>query len=733
MTALQSEVTETVDPDVTLLEGSDRTDVLVGTPDPDILLGRDGNDLLLGILGDDTLFGENGNDLALGGDDDDVVLGNAGNDFLQGLAGDDTIAGGTGFDVVLGGAGRDVFGLAPGEGTDTILDFEVGTDAIALAGGLTFEQISVDPLGESTILRVTETGEQLAFLTFVPADSLSEADFVEAPELPTVEPEAGESLPEMGDRTNDLLVGTPDFDLLNGGRGADTLRGEAGNDLLDGGRGPDLLDGGSGNDALLGGNRSDTLLGGSGDDALSGETGRDLLFGEAGNDFINGDRGRDTISGGEGNDIINGGGAGDLIDGGLGNDVINGDRGPDTIFGGEGGDIINGGIGDDVIDGGEGGDILSGGSGRDRFVLSLQPEPDLILDFEIGRDVLELPLGIPADQVTVVQAGADAIVLLPDAIEPVAILAGVEASEISGDSFIEPEPLVDGLVVFGDSNSDTGNSFAFFDGTFPPSPPNFNGRFSNGPIWVDQIAPALGLDDSQVDNFAFGGAFSGRENEGDFSGIVGLPGILEEIELFAEQVGPNGANPDALYTVWFSGNDFQFIDPLDPLGVQQTAISAVGNIIEGLTDLAELGAEHILVPNLFDIGLLPRTQELGLDIVGTQISVAFNQGLADALLAWEAETGLDAIEVDLFGFSQALANDPESFGFTNIDDPLLFNPDLENPETVYFWDDIHPTTQGHAVISEIFLGEIEAALEPADPFSSPELFATALPAELVPA
>lgn len=733
MTALPSDVTENADPDVTLLEGSDRADVLVGTLEPDSLLGRDGNDLLSGRLGDDTLFGEAGNDLAIAGTGDDLVLGNAGNDFLQGLAGDDTIAGGTGFDVAHGGAGRDVFVLAPGKGTDTILDFEMGRDAIALAGGLTFDQIDIDPLEQSTVLRVTETGEQLAVLTFVSADSLSEADFVAAPELPTLVPEAGESLPEMGDRTSDLLVGTPAPDRLNGGRGADTLLGRAGNDLLDGGRGSDVLNGGRGNDQLLGGNRNDTLFGGSGNDALSGETGQDLLFGEAGNDFLNGDRDRDTLSGGEGDDILNGGGAGDRLDGGAGGDIINGDRGSDTIFGGAGGDIIDGGIGNDVIDGGEGGDILRGGRGRDRFVLEFQAEPDLILDFEIGRDLLELPMGVTADEVTAIQTGADASILIPDATQPVAVLTGVQASAISEDSFIESELLVDSLVVFGDSNSDTGNSFAFFGGIFPPSPPNFNGRFSNGLNWVDRIAPALGLGESEVNNFAFGGAFSGRENQGDFVGVPGLPGILDEIEGFAEEVGPNGANPDALYTLWFNGNDFQFVDPLDPLAAQQAVVAAVDNIIEGLTELAELGAEHILIPNLFDIGLLPRTQELGLEDLGTDISIGFNQGLADSLLVWEAETGLDAIEVDLFGFSQTLANDPESFGFTNIDDPLLFNPDLENPETVYFWDDIHPTTQGHAAISEIFLGAIQAALETAAPFGAPELFTTALPAELVPA
>ncbi|MEO0803355.1 MAG: SGNH/GDSL hydrolase family protein [Cyanobacteria bacterium J06642_2] len=714
--------------------GSSRAEVLLGTPNPDLLLGRDGNDLLLGLPGDDTLLGETGNDLAIAGDDDDLVLGNTGNDFLQGLGGEDTVAGGLGLDIALGGEGRDLFVLAPGNGTDILLDFEVGTDEIALADGLTFEQVSIDPLSQSTILRVAATGEQLAFLPFTLAASLSEADFVPAPELPIFVSDSGELVPEVGESTNDLLVGTPAPDVLNGGPGSDTLLGEAGPDLLDGGSGSDRVEGGPGDDALLGDNRRDTLLGGAGDDLLSGETGSDRLFGGLGDDFLNGDRGQDSVFGGLGNDILNGGSGGDRLDGGSGADVINGDAGRDTILGGEGGDIIDGGFGDDSIDGGAGGDILNGGRGRDRFVLSFEPDSDLILDFEVGRDLLELPVGVAFEDVTLIQAGEDALVFLPDAPQPAAILAGVQASAIAETSFVEFAPLVNGLVVFGDSNSDTGNVFNALNQIFPPSPPNFNGRFSNGPNWVDQIAPALGLEKSEVSNFAFGGAFSGRQNQGDFTGAPGLPGILEEIDTFAAQVGPNGADPDVLYSVWFNGIDFQFVDPNDPLEVLEAIGSAVDNIIEGLTELAELGAEHILVPNLFNIGLIPEARELGLEAEGTFISRSFNRGLAASLLEWEAETGLDAIEVDLFGFSRTLERNPESLSFTNVTDPLLFNPDLESPESAYFWDELHLTTQGHAVITEIFLGAIESHFEVDDPLAAssqltPEISSAAFAAE----
>jgi len=49
------------------------------------------------------------------------------------------------------------------------------------------------------------------------------------------------------------------------------------------------------------------------------------------------------------------------------------------------------------------------------------------------------------------------------------------------------------LVVFGDSLSDTGNLFALSGGLFPPPSDYYRGRYSNGILWVEHLAPKLGL------------------------------------------------------------------------------------------------------------------------------------------------------------------------------------------------------------------------------------------------
>ena len=50
------------------------------------------------------------------------------------------------------------------------------------------------------------------------------------------------------------------------------------------------------------------------------------------------------------------------------------------------------------------------------------------------------------------------------------------------------------MIVFGDSLSDSaGNLFALSNDVEPPSPPYDNGRFSDGPLWVETLAGFLGL------------------------------------------------------------------------------------------------------------------------------------------------------------------------------------------------------------------------------------------------
>lgn len=69
------------------------------------------------------------------GNTDTQIAGNSGDNTIYGGAGNDRIAGGTGNDLLIGGRGADVFAFGPGDGRDTILDFDIRQDRLAIADG----------------------------------------------------------------------------------------------------------------------------------------------------------------------------------------------------------------------------------------------------------------------------------------------------------------------------------------------------------------------------------------------------------------------------------------------------------------------------------------------------------------------------------------------------------------------------------------------------------------------
>jgi len=143
--------------------GGSGNDTLTGTPGNDSLNGGNGNDSLIGNAGNDTLIGGNGTDF---------LVGSAGNDLLNGDNGSDTLTGGLGNDTLTGGNGQDIFVFAPGEGIDTINDFQLGTDKIGLTEGLTFGNLSF--WGNEILIG----SDVLAVLTGVNTNTLTASNFL---------------------------------------------------------------------------------------------------------------------------------------------------------------------------------------------------------------------------------------------------------------------------------------------------------------------------------------------------------------------------------------------------------------------------------------------------------------------------------------------------------------------------------------------------------------------------
>ncbi|MEG4574536.1 Ig-like domain-containing protein, partial [Microcoleus sp. N3A4] len=178
-----------------IVYGNRNDDFIDGGKDNDTLYGGKGDDIMLGSQGDDYLFGNQGSDTICGGESNDLISGNEQADILGGCEGNDTLYGGedndtltgcqgddilygdSGNDSLIGGSGNDIFVLKADRGFDTIADFTVGQDSIALSGGLSFSQLAITQNTQGTLIKNALTGEELGVMVGVSATAITSANF----------------------------------------------------------------------------------------------------------------------------------------------------------------------------------------------------------------------------------------------------------------------------------------------------------------------------------------------------------------------------------------------------------------------------------------------------------------------------------------------------------------------------------------------------------------------------
>jgi phospholipase/lecithinase/hemolysin len=257
------------------------------------------------------------------------------------------------------------------------------------------------------------------------------------------------------------------------------------------------------------------------------------------------------------------------------------------------------------------------------------------------------------------------------------------------------------IVVFGDSLSDNGN---FHNATgFPPTPPYFNGRLSNGPVAVEYMAQDLGVGASNFSDFAWAGATTGQGNIADggtATTAVGLPGMsaVFQFELLGGHVP---ISPTTAYVIWGGPNDF--FSMTNPSQLPGTITTAVNNLVTMASVLQSLGAQHIIVPNMPDLGLTPDVaSNPGLAALLHQATGEFNAALAAGLPAGVRYVDDNALFLDMF-------NNPGKFGFTNVTSPCFNGTSVcSTPDQYMFFDGTHPTTVVHNIVG----AELAAAAVP---------------------
>lgn len=332
------------------------------------------------------------------------------------------------------------------------------------------------------------------------------------------------------------------------------------------------------------------------------------------------------------------------------------------------------------------------------------------------------------------------------------------------------------IATIGDSLSDTGNLSGAFNPGYPPAalyysdaasmsgtgivPEDAFRRFSNGPVWIERFEDLIGgtpeynawfrqqyqqsfgntvdgawsLPDGSVGtvdssdpyyawsgaNAAVGGAqtagtlFGGRSltEQGQFHAdflINGIPAI-------SWPTFTTDQRDRTLYVVQGGGNDFfDITGPSDIPVVLQGAVDALGSII---TDLADAGASHFLVPNLPGYIVADDwVTATPADVRG--LSQAFNGLLAGELADLRTNLSVEIVEVDWFALFDRVAADPAAYGLANVTDPCLdlsaglgFEGLCADPTQNMMYDALHPNSVMHQLMADAAYDAISAATVP---------------------
>lgn len=272
------------------------------------------------------------------------------------------------------------------------------------------------------------------------------------------------------------------------------------------------------------------------------------------------------------------------------------------------------------------------------------------------------------------------------------------------------------IVVFGDSLSDNGNLYEIMKHQLPQSPPYFEGRFSNGPVWAEHLILSYFSVDplSHLQDYAIGGTgVSDEEDEDDDDALFSLKKQIDQYLL----ANNDKASDDNLYVLWIGANNYLGM----PTEVEETLTMVNAGIARNLKRLIDKGAKHILVFNLPDLGRSPAAIDFGSIEMFTYFANKHNENLYNTVADLKQQyPDVEWVYFDMNSMFNHVLENAADYGFTNITETCakssmdekkrrsLLNmvsstkAEKENPgcEGYLFFDLIHPTALAHQIIAE---------------------------------
>ncbi|XP_074583835.1 GDSL esterase/lipase At5g03810-like [Curcuma longa] len=322
----------------------------------------------------------------------------------------------------------------------------------------------------------------------------------------------------------------------------------------------------------------------------------------------------------------------------------------------------------------------------------------------------------------------------------------------------EGQPLVPGVIVFGDSTVDVGNNnnlLTLVKANFPPYGRDFldhspTGRFSNGKLAIDLMIDYLGftsyppayLDkelsgDDLLNGANFASASSGfLDSTATLYQAVSLTQQLRyfkeyqaKVERIAGKAKATELFAGSVYVLSTGSSDFlqnYYINPLLRLVYSTDQFSDL--LLQSFTKFVQtvytLGARRIGVTSLPPVGCLPVSTTLfgglGRECVGwlNDDAVAFNGKLNAAAEALKrSHHGLKLVVLDIYNPLLDIVRNPEDKGFMEarkaccgtgtLETSLLCNAaslgTCSNATEYMFWDSFHLTEAANVILADALL------------------------------
>lgn len=329
----------------------------------------------------------------------------------------------------------------------------------------------------------------------------------------------------------------------------------------------------------------------------------------------------------------------------------------------------------------------------------------------------------------------------------ISVLFAIVCLTMSASSVALPKDatMIDQIVVFGDSLSDNGNTWNY---TYywhkidpwnveitPKSPPYYEGRFSNGPVWVEDLAKTMNV---KLLDWAYGGSLVER-----ISNL--LPDLGWQVTEYYHLNSDNNMGQH-LFVIWDGANDYMH-DPNTPDGTVDNTVNIIKANVEYLISA---GAKNIVLIGLPDFSKVPGIVAHGPDFAAQKGALAaeHNQKLF-AMVEHEQQLnpGVKIIGIDIKDYFNDITTNPAKYHLQNVTDPCygggfslrtqllqswetqhnvsapldirnnmqlqeaylvgqLHDNDVnkcDNEDAYLYWDKVHPTRVVHQIIATVAL------------------------------